>query len=113
MSYVHALQRLPPPSHRAPGRAHARIPTHAQVDSEAHAATAALFDVTGYPTLKWMPKGTTAPGDAETVKAARSADGLGQWITDKTGVKARKSTEVYCCARFAFLPHHWNPMLCM
>eukprot|EP00752_Nemacystus_decipiens_P010335 g9207.t1 len=65
----------------------------AKVDSEAHPATAALFDVGGYPTLKWMPKGTTAPGDAETVRAERSADGLGQWITDKTGVKARKPAE--------------------
>lgn len=79
-------------------RAHARIPTqsptHAQVDSEAHAATASSFDVKGYPTLKWMPKGTTAPGDAETVRAERSADGLGQWITDKTGVEATKPAEV-------------------
>lgn len=70
------------------------VPTHAQVDSEAHAATAGLFDVKGYPTLKWMPKGKSAPGDAETVNAPRSADGLGQWITDKTGVKARKPAEV-------------------
>lgn len=88
------LRRCPPPSHRSDSN---KIATHAQVDSEAHAATAALFDVKGYPTLKWMPKGTTAPGDAEMVKATRSADGLGDWITDKTGVKARKPAEVCVC----------------
>eukprot|EP00903_Cladosiphon_okamuranus_P010378 g9817.t1 len=65
----------------------------AKVDSTAHEATAALFDVSSFPTLKWMPKGKTAPGDAETVNAARSADGLSQWITDKTGIKARKPPE--------------------
>lgn len=65
-----------------------------QVDSEAHPATAGLFDVKGYPTLKWMPKGKSAPGDAETVNAPRSADGLGKWITDKTGVEATKPAEV-------------------
>lgn len=68
--------------------------THAQVDSDAHAATAGLFGVKGYPTLKWMPKGKSDPGDAETVNAPRSADGLGKWITDKTGAKAKKSAEV-------------------
>lgn len=65
-----------------------------QVDSDAHAALAGMFGVTGYPTLKWMPSGKSSPADAETVKAPRSADGLGKWITDKTGVKARKPAEV-------------------
>lgn len=105
--HVHARQRSP----LAPRSAGARIPTIAQVDSEAHAATAGLFDVKGYPTLKWMPKGKTSPGDAETVSAPRTADGLGQWITDKTGVKARKPAEVcFCHMVRLFLPRHWNSM---
>lgn len=57
----------------------------------------------GYPTLKWMPKGKSAPGDAETVNAPRSADGLGKWITEKTGVKATKPAEV-CLVQGA----RWN-----
>lgn len=65
-----------------------------KVDSEAHAATAGLFGVTGYPTLKWMPKGKMSPKDAETVNAARSADGLAKWITKKTGVLPNKPAEV-------------------
>lgn len=65
-----------------------------QVDAEAHGALAGMFGVSGYPTLKWMPKGKSTPADAEAVDAPRSADGLGSWITDKTGVKARKPAEV-------------------
>ena len=64
------------------------------MDSEAHAALAGMFDVTGYPTLKWMPKGATKPNEAETVKAPRSADGLAKFIADKTGVKPRKPRQV-------------------
>lgn len=69
------------------------------MDAEAHAATAGLFGVTGYPTLKWMPKGKSSPKDAETVSAPRSADGLGKWIAAKTGVLPNKPAEV-CAALF-------------
>ncbi|CBN77707.1 protein disulfide isomerase [Ectocarpus siliculosus] len=65
----------------------------AKVDAVAHKDTAVPFDVTAFPTIKWMPKGKTAPSDAEMVNAPRSADGLGKWITDKTGVQARKPAE--------------------
>ncbi|CAM9213618.1 unnamed protein product [Scytosiphon promiscuus] len=65
----------------------------AKVDAAAHAATAGLFGVTGYPTLKWMPKGKSLPKDAETVNAPRSADGLGKWIAEKTGVQPTKPAE--------------------
>lgn len=46
---------------------------------------AGMFGVTGYPTLKWMPKGSTMANEAEDVKAARSADGLADFINEKIG----------------------------
>ena len=65
-----------------------------KVDSEAHAALAGMFDVKGYPTLKWLPKGKTTPADTEVVKAPRTADGLAKFITDKTGVAATTPAQV-------------------
>lgn len=53
-----------------------------------------MFDVTGYPTLKWLPKGKTNPADTEVVKAPRTADGLAKFITDKTGVMATTPAQV-------------------
>lgn len=64
------------------------------MDSEKHAALAGMFGVTGYPTLKWLPKGKTLPADAEDVKAPRTADGLGDFIEEKTGIKPRKAPQV-------------------
>lgn len=52
--------------------------------------------MTGYPTLKWMPKGMTEADDAEAVTAARTAEGLGQFITEKTGIEPIKASQVQC-----------------
>lgn len=66
-----------------------------QVDSEKHAALAGMFDVSGFPTLKWMPKGKFLPGDAEAVTVKeRTAASLGEFITEKTGVEPRVASQV-------------------
>lgn len=63
-----------------------------QVDAQEHQALAGMFGVTGYPTLKWMPKGKSLPGDAEVVKAPRTADGLEDYVNEKIGATSKKAS---------------------
>lgn len=65
-----------------------------QVDAQEHQALAGTFGVTGYPTLKWMPKGKTAPADAEAVNAGRNAEALSAFVSGKTGIKPKVADKV-------------------
>jgi protein disulfide-isomerase A6 len=58
----------------------------AKVDADAHRDLGSRFDVHGFPTLKWFPKGSTTP---ETYEGGRSADDLITYINGKAGTRAR------------------------
>jgi protein disulfide-isomerase-like protein len=62
----------------------------AKVDADAHRDLAGKFEVRGYPTLKWFPKGSTTPED---YTGGRSADDIVQFINDKTGLRKRVKAE--------------------
>jgi len=53
-------------------------------DSPAGKASAQKFGVTGFPTLKWFPKGST---EAEDYSAGRSEPDLVKFINEKAGTK--------------------------
>lgn len=63
-----------------------------------------MFGVTGYPTLKWMPKGKTTPADAEAVNAGRDAEALSTFVSKKAGIKpktAKNKVSVCVCVLLA------------
>jgi len=60
----------------------------ASVDADAHKDLASKFGVTGYPTLKFFPKGSTEP---ESYSGARDPDGLIEYINNKAGTSSRVS----------------------
>ncbi|KAJ3075058.1 hypothetical protein HDU98_009346 [Podochytrium sp. JEL0797] len=57
----------------------------AKVDADAHKALGTKFGVTGFPTLKWFPKGKTDPED---YSSGRDLDALTAFVTTKTGFKS-------------------------
>lgn len=57
----------------------------AQVDADKHKDLAKRFDVSGFPTLKWVQKGSTFK-DAEIVDAGRTAEDLLEYVNKKTGL---------------------------
>ncbi|KAJ3330761.1 hypothetical protein HDU76_004934 [Blyttiomyces sp. JEL0837] len=57
----------------------------AKVDADAHKELGGRFDVKGFPTLKWFPKGSTKPEDYE---GGRDLDAFVKFIGDKTGFKS-------------------------
>ncbi|RUS19467.1 thioredoxin-like protein, partial [Endogone sp. FLAS-F59071] len=63
----------------------------AKVDADAHKDLGGKFGVTGFPTLKWFPKGVTAAevDKVEDYKAGRDLDAFASFIKDKTGLRAR------------------------
>jgi len=58
----------------------------AKVDADAHKDLGGRFGVTGFPTLKWFPKGSTTP---ENYEGGRSADDIVTFINNKAGTKGR------------------------
>jgi len=59
----------------------------AKVDADAHRDLGSRYDVHGFPTLKWFPKGAhTSP---ETYEGGRTADDIIGWINNKAGTKAK------------------------
>ncbi|KAI0559984.1 Disulfide-isomerase PDIA-1 Endoplasmic reticulum secreted [Gracilaria domingensis] len=56
----------------------------AQVDADAHKELANRFKIQGFPTLKWVQKGSKFE-DAEDVKASRTASALLEYVNEKTG----------------------------
>jgi len=58
----------------------------AKVDADAHKELGSRFDVHGFPTLKWFPKGSKTPED---YNGGRSLDELSAFVTQKSGEKPR------------------------
>jgi len=58
----------------------------AKVDADAHKELGNRFDVHGYPTLKWFPKGSTTPED---YNGGRTADDIVAFVNEKAGTNAR------------------------
>jgi len=52
----------------------------AKVDADAHKDLGGRFDVHGFPTLKWFPKGSTTP---ESYEGGRSADDIITFVNNK------------------------------
>ncbi|KAJ3098265.1 hypothetical protein HK100_005137 [Physocladia obscura] len=57
----------------------------AKVDADTHKDLGTKFGVTGFPTLKWFPKGSTKPDD---YSSGRDLDAFVKFITEKTGFKS-------------------------
>jgi len=55
----------------------------AKVDADAEKTLGSRFDVKGFPTLKWFPKGSTKPVDYD---GSREEEGFYSFIKDKTGI---------------------------
>ncbi|KAF9291219.1 hypothetical protein BGZ68_004739 [Mortierella alpina] len=58
----------------------------AKVDADAHRELGSRFDIKGFPTLKWFPKGVN--GDPEDYSGGRDLDSLASFVTKKSGVKS-------------------------
>eukprot|EP00730_Choanoeca_flexa_P004599 TRINITY_DN11745_c0_g3_i1.p1 TRINITY_DN11745_c0_g3~~TRINITY_DN11745_c0_g3_i1.p1 ORF type:complete len:351 (+),score=107.48 TRINITY_DN11745_c0_g3_i1:1097-2149(+) len=58
----------------------------AKVDASEHRDLGSRYGVTGFPTLKFFPKGSTDPDD---YSGARETDDLAKFVEDKTGYRAR------------------------
>jgi len=58
----------------------------AKVDADAHKELGSRFDVHGYPTLKWFPKGSTTPEDYD---GGRDVESLTAFVQQKSGAKGK------------------------
>jgi protein disulfide-isomerase A6 len=58
----------------------------AKVDADQHRTLGERFDVHGFPTLKFFPKGSTTP---EAYEGGRSAEDIIGYINDKAGTRGR------------------------
>jgi len=58
----------------------------AKVDADAHKELGSRFDVHGFPTLKWFPKGSSTPED---YNGGRAAEDIINFINEKAGTNAR------------------------
>ncbi|KAF9361852.1 hypothetical protein BGX26_011076 [Mortierella sp. AD094] len=57
-----------------------------KVDADAHRELGSRYDIKGFPTLKWFPKGVS--GDPEDYSGGRDLDSLSAFVTKKSGVKS-------------------------
>lgn len=53
------------------------------MDADEHRELGEKFGVTGFPTLKWLPKGRNAPEHAVSYQGARTADAMKAWIAER------------------------------
>jgi protein disulfide-isomerase-like protein len=58
----------------------------AKVDADAHKELGSRFDVHGFPTLKWFPKGSTTP---EEYNGGRDLESLSAFVSEKSGAKSK------------------------
>ncbi len=58
----------------------------AKVDADAERTLGERFEVKGFPTLKWFPKGSTTP---EEYTGGRDAEGIVKFVNDKAGLSRR------------------------
>jgi len=61
------------------------------VDADAHKDLGGRFGVTGFPTLKYFPKGWKAGDAPEDYKGGRTFDDIANFISDKSGAKYKKA----------------------
>ncbi len=62
------------------------------VDATENSELAGKYDVSGYPTLKWFPPGSSEPIDYDS---GRDADALIEYINDKAGLNRMKGGKVH------------------
>ena len=60
--------------------------TIAKLDADAHKEMATKFEVKGFPTLKWFPKGSSTPTDYE---GERSAEAIVDFVNAQTGLSKK------------------------
>ncbi|KAI9009131.1 thioredoxin-like protein [Hyaloraphidium curvatum] len=65
---------------------HAKDIVIAKIDADAHRDIGQKFGVSGFPTLKWFPKGSTQPED---YSGGRDLKDFTAFISEKTGIQAR------------------------
>jgi thiol-disulfide isomerase/thioredoxin len=58
----------------------------AKVDADSERTLGERFEIKGFPTLKWFPKGSTKP---EEYNGGRTADTIVSWVNDKTGLSRK------------------------
>jgi len=58
----------------------------ASVDADAHSTLGSRFGVTGFPTLKYFPAGSTTP---EEYNGGRAAEDIVEWINNKVGTRVK------------------------
>eukprot|EP01112_Ceratiomyxa_fruticulosa_P017524 TRINITY_DN5472_c0_g1_i3.p1 TRINITY_DN5472_c0_g1~~TRINITY_DN5472_c0_g1_i3.p1 ORF type:complete len:354 (-),score=91.55 TRINITY_DN5472_c0_g1_i3:75-1136(-) len=58
----------------------------AKVDADEHKSLGGRFDVKGFPTLKWFPKGSLTPED---YNGGRSVEDITTFIENKAGVRSK------------------------
>ncbi|KAF9972872.1 hypothetical protein BGZ73_003939 [Actinomortierella ambigua] len=58
----------------------------AKVNADEHRKLGNRFDIKGFPTIKWFPKGVN--GDPEDYPDGRDLDALANFVTKRTGVKS-------------------------
>jgi len=63
----------------------------AKADCDAHADLCGRFDIHGYPTLKWFPKGSLTPEDYE---GGRDLEELTTYVSNKSGAKGSKKSTI-------------------
>lgn len=62
----------------------------AKVDADAHSELGSRFGVTGFPTLKWFPKGSLEPED---YTGPRDAEGIAEFVNQKAGTSIKLNTD--------------------
>jgi len=62
----------------------------AKIDADKHKAIGSKFEVKGYPTIKWFPKGSLTGEDYE---GGRSAEDFTKFINERAGTRVRVKTE--------------------
>lgn len=74
----------------------------AKVDADAHKDLGGKFGVSGFPTIKWFPKGVTADDvdKVEDYNSGRDLDSFANFIKEKTGI-LRLSAPVYFIFSFS------------
>jgi len=64
--------------------------TVAKVDADAHKELGSRFGVTGFPTLKFFPKGWKKGEEPVVYSGGRTTDDISAFIAEKTGAKYKK-----------------------
>ncbi|KAJ7547667.1 hypothetical protein O6H91_08G097500 [Diphasiastrum complanatum] len=61
----------------------------AKVDCDEHKSLCSKYDVSGFPTLKWFPKGSLEP---KVYSGARTMEALSEFVNSESGIQAKSQT---------------------